>query len=183
MLVLAMSISLLLTGCGESKVKVEVQSPEEAAKMEGDPVQNLAIKEKEWLSRLEAVREDIKKSYTDWEQGKVTREEFTKQLDNSMKTVRNISKDYDLHMEVNVFPADKENEAVYRDGLVYGKKLRKTVNNFIFMVTDGVMDAQTNKLKQLTDDQVKDLYKKYMVERYEEYKAKLEPALEKANQK
>ena len=181
LVVFVMSLSLFLFGCGEkSNVKVEVQSPEEAARMEGDPIQNLAIKEKEWLGRLDAVREDIKNSYTAWEQEKATKEEFIQQLDGSMDQVKGIKKDYDLHMEVNPFPADKENEEVYKDGLAYGKKLRTNVNNFIFMVTDGIMDAETNKLKPLTDEQIKDLYQNYMVEKYDQYKSKLEPALESA---
>lgn len=179
MLVLVMSIGLITMGCSQSKTKVEVKTPEEAARMEGDPVQNLIIKEKEWLVRLDAVREEINQSFTAWEQGKATKEDVMNQLTKSKATVRGLIKEYDLHMEVNPFPADKENEEVYKDGLAYGKKLRTTVNNFIFMATEGIMDAQTNKLKKLTDDQIKDVYKNFMIEKYDEYKAKLQPALEK----
>lgn len=183
LLALVMSIGLVVMGCSQSKTKVEVKTPEEAARMEGDPVQNLAIKEKEWLRRLDAVRGEISQSFTAWEQGKATKEEFMNQLAKSKGTVKALIKEYDLHMDVNLFPADKENEEVYKNGLVYGKKLRTTVNNFIFMATEGIMNAETNKLKKLTDEQIKDVYKNYMVEKYDEYKAKLEPALEKVNKK
>jgi len=179
LLALVMSIGLLVMGCSQSKTKIEVKTPEEAARMEGDPVQNLAIKEKEWLGRLDAVRGEISRSFTAWEQGKATKEEFLKQLSTSKAAVRGLIKEYDLHMEVNYFPEDKKNEDIYKDGLAYGDKLRTTVNNFIFMATEGIMDAQTNKLKKLTDDQIKDLYKNYMVEKYDEYRTKLEAALEK----
>ena len=180
LLVLSLSLSLMLFGCGGSKTTVEVKTPEEAAKMEGDPIQNLALKEKEWFSSLDVVRGEISKSYGDWEQGKSSKEDFLGQLNKSKATVKFLMKDYDLHMEVNAFPEDRKNEEVYKNGLAYGKKLRTNVNNFIFMATEGIMDSQTNKMKQLTDDQIKAIYKKYMVERYDEYKAKLSPALEKA---
>lgn len=183
LLVLSVSLSLALFGCGGSKAIVEVKSPEEAAKMEGDPIQNLALKEKEWINRLDVVRSEISKSYGDWEQGKISKEDFLGQLNKSKETIKPLIKDYDLHMEVNAFPEDSKNEEVYKDGLAYGKKLRTNVNNFIFMATEGIMDSQTNKLKPLTEDQIKDVYKKYMVERYDEYKAKLSPALEKAAKK
>lgn len=183
LLALVISFSLVAFGCGGSKTKVEVKTPEQAAKMEGDPVQNLAIKEKEWLSRLDAVHSEISKSYTAWQQGKATKEDFLNQLKKSKDTVRGLIKEYDLHMDVNLFPESAKNEAIYKDGLAYGKKIRKTVNDFIFMATEGILDAQTNKFKPLTDDQIKDVYQRYMVERYNEYKAKLQPALDKANKK
>lgn len=183
LLALSLSLSLVLFGCGGGKATVTVQTPEEAAKMEGDPLENLATKEAQWLSRLDAVRGEISKSYGDWEQGKISKEDFLAQLNNSNATVKALRKDYELHMEVNAFPEALENEGVYKDGLAYGKKLRTNVNNFIFMATDGIMDSQTNKVKPLTDEQIKDVYKKYMVERYDEYKAKLTPALEKTAKK
>ncbi|ABO51607.1 hypothetical protein Dred_3105 [Desulforamulus reducens MI-1] len=181
LLAMLMLVSLVLSGCGESKVKVEVKTSEEAAKMEGDPLQNLAIKEQEWLGQLEVIRGDINKSFADWEQGKATKEEFKNQLNKSMAGIKNLRKQYDLHTEVNQLP--NENEEMYKNGLVYGKKLRTTVNNFIFMTTEGIMDTETKKLKPLDDEQIKGLYKKYMVEKYDEYKGKLEPALEKLNKK
>ncbi|SHK77648.1 hypothetical protein [Desulforamulus aeronauticus] len=184
LLALSLSLSLVLFGCGgSSKEIVEVKTPEEAAKMEGDPIQNLALKEKQWLSQLDVVRSEISKSYDDWEQGKISKEDFLGQLNKSKETIKPLIKDYDLHMEVNAFPEDSKNEEIYKDGLAYGDKLRAIVNNFIFMATEGIMDSQTNKLKPLTDDQIKDVYKKYMVERYDEYKAKLSPALENAAKK
>ncbi|MEG6523096.1 hypothetical protein [Desulfotomaculum sp. 1211_IL3151] len=175
LLSLLMVVSLFFSGCGESKAKVEVKTPEEAARMEGDPVQNLTIKEKEWLARLDTVREEISKSYTGWEQGTVTKEDFMKQLNKSMDAVKQIRKDYDLHTEVNAMP--NENEEVYKNSLAYGKKLRTNVNNFIFMATEGILDAETNKLRSLNDEQIKDVYGRYMIEKYDEYKAKLQPAL------
>lgn len=175
LLSLLMVVSLVFSGCGESKTKVEVKTPEEAAKMEGDPVQNLTIKEKEWLARLDAVRGEISKSYTGWEQGTVTKEEFMEQLNKSLGAVKGLSKEYDLHTEVNAMP--NENDEIYKDGLAYGEKLRTTVNNFIFTATEGIIDQETKKFKPLNDDQIKDLYNRYMIERYDEYKAKLQPAL------
>lgn len=183
LLALSLSLSLLLFGCGESKVTVTVQTPEEAAKMEGDPLENLATKEAQWLIQLDAVREEITKSYGDWEQGKISKEDFLDQLKKSNSKVRSLAKEYDLHMEVNDFPETLESEEVYRGGLAYGEKLRTTVNNFIFMATDGIMDSQTNQIKPLTDEQIKDVYNKYMIERYDKYKAKLTPALEKMTKK
>ncbi|GAB6159349.1 hypothetical protein JCM39194_25500 [Desulfotomaculum varum] len=178
-LLLVMVVGLLVMGCGQSKTKVEVKTPEEAARMEGDPVQNLIIKEKEWLGRLEAEHAKIGSSFNAWQQGRATREDFTQQLIKSKKVVRGLIKEYDLHMEVNYFPEDKKNQAVYQEGLIYGDKLRTTVNNFIFMATEGVMDDETKKLKPLTDEQVKELYQKYMVEKYDDYKARLTTVLEK----
>lgn len=183
LLALVAVFSLVIVGCSQSRTKVEVKTPEEAAKMEGDPVQNLSMKETEWLKRLDSVRGEIGQSFKAWEQGKATKEDFMNQLKKSNNTVKSLRKEYDLHMEVNPFPEDKKNEAVYKDGLDYGKKLRTNVNNFIFMATEGIMDAQTNKIKSLTDEQIKDLYKNYMVEKYDEYRAKLQPALEKAGKK
>ncbi|GAB6179369.1 hypothetical protein JCM14036_06880 [Desulfotomaculum defluvii] len=171
---LLMLVSLVFSGCGESNSKVNVKTPEEAARMEGDPVQNLTIKEKEWLDRLDAVREEISNSFTGWEQGTVTKEDFMKQLDKSMGDVKQLRKEYELHTEVNAMP--NENEKIYKDSLAYGKKLRTNVNNFIFMSTDGILDAETNKLRTLNDEQIKEAYKKYMIEKYDEYKAKLQLA-------
>lgn len=183
LLALVMSFSLVAFGCGGGKTKIEVKTPEQAAKMEGDPVQNLAVKEKEWLGRLDAVRGDISKSYSEWEQGKTTKEDFMNQLKKSNGTVRGMSKEYDLHMEANPFPADRKNEEFYKDGLAYGNKLRKTANDFIFMATEGILDTQTKKLKPLTDEQIKGLYQNYMANKYDEYRAKLVPALDKVNKK
>ncbi|CCO07616.1 hypothetical protein [Desulforamulus hydrothermalis] len=178
-LVLIMAAGLLVMGCGQSKTKVEVKTPEEAARMEGDPVQNLIIKEREWLGRLDAEHAKIGSLFSAWQQGQATREDFMQQLTKSKRVVRGLIKEYDLHMEVNSFPEDKKNQAVYQEGLAYGDKLRTAVNNFIFMATEGVMDAETKQLKPLTDEQVKELYQKYMVEKYEDYKAKLTAVLEK----
>ena len=183
LLVLIIAFSLVAVGCGQSKVQVEVQSPEEAAKMEGDPLQNLAIKEKQWLGSLDSVRGDIAQSFIDWEQGKINRENFINQLKEPNVRVKGLIKQYNLHMEANLFPEEKKDETVYKDGLAYGKKLRTTVNNFIFMSTDGITDPETKKLKTLTDDQVKELYNNYMVEKYDEYRAKLESALEEVDKK
>ncbi|WP_273484633.1 hypothetical protein [Desulforamulus ruminis] len=183
LLVLIIAFSLVAVGCGQSKVQVEVQSPEEAAKMEGDPLQNLAIKEKQWLGSLDSAHAEIAQSFTDWEQGKITKEDFMNQLKKTNGRIKSLIKAYDLHMEVNYFPEDEKNEAVYKDGLSYGDKLRTIVNNFIFMSTDGILDSETKELKPLTDDQIKDLYKNYMVEKYNDYRAKLEPALKEANKK
>lgn len=179
LLVLSLSLSLMLFGCGGSKVNVTVQTPEEAAKMEGDPLENLATKEAQWLVQLDAVRDEISKSYGDWEQGNISKEDFLAQLKKSNAKVKSLAQEYDLHMEVNDFPETLESEEIYRNGLAYGKKLRTTVNNFIFMATDGIMDMETNKIRQLTDEQIKGVYENFMVERYDQYKAKLTPALEK----
>ncbi|AQS60335.1 hypothetical protein [Desulforamulus ferrireducens] len=181
-LVLLISIiilSLVAVGCGGGKTKNEVLTPEQAAVMEGDPLKNLITKEKEWLNQMDKVRDEIKNAYTDWEQGKITREQFNERLNGPKEIVKGVFKDYDLHMEVNPFPEELKRQELYKDGLVNGKELRKFVNNFIFMAQDGIMDAETKTIKYLTDEQVKDVYQNFMVEKYDEYKQKLETALEK----
>lgn len=174
-LVLVMSLGFFTFGCG-SNVKMEVQSTEEAAKMEGDPVENLAIKEKQWLEKLDAVREKIKLSYNDWEQGKVSREEFIKQLVSQGKKIRSLNKQYENHIEYNPIPPERLEEETYKN-LKYGDKLRTEVNNFIFLVTEGIVDKETNKVNPATDDQIKSLFQKKIIERYDRYKTNLEPAL------
>ncbi|MEG6512220.1 hypothetical protein V6C32_09880 [Desulforamulus ruminis] len=183
LLILVTAFSLMAVGCGQAKAQVEIKSPEEAVKMEGDPLKNLAIKEKQWLSSLDSARAEIAQSFTDWEQGNITREDFTNQLKKSNGRVKVLMKEYDLHMDANPFPEDRKKEAVYKDGLAYGKKLRTTVNNFIFRSTEGILDFETKEFKLLTDDQIKGLYESDMVGKYDEYRAKLEPALKEAEKK
>ncbi|RYD07055.1 hypothetical protein N752_00300 [Desulforamulus aquiferis] len=155
-------------------------SPEEAAYMEGDPIENLVKKETEWLGRLEVVKEEIDSAYSGWDQGNISKEEYLNKLSSNMNIVREIAKEYDLHMEVNTFPTDVMNQEVYQDGLAYGEKLRTTVNNYIYMVTRGIREMETGNLKALDDDQIKGLHERQMVETYNDYKTKLDWGLEQA---
>ncbi len=180
LLISMLILSLVVAGCGGGKTKNEVKTPEQAAVMEGDPLQNLITKEKEWFTRLDGVRGDVKNIYTDWEQGKISREQFIEKLNGPKAAVNGMIKDYDLHMEVNPFPEELKQQELYKNGLANGEEMRKIVNNFIFLIQEGMMDIETHKLKQLTDDQIKGAYQDFLIEKYDGYKQKLEPALKEA---
>lgn len=122
-LFISLSISVLLAGCGGSELKTKVQTPEEAAKMQGDPLQNLAAKEEKWLDKLDKVHSAVAESYKQWEQGKLTRQLLNEQLDKEYNKVRALKKSYDMHIKANPLPPEAKDEKVYYQGLQYGKKI------------------------------------------------------------
>ena len=94
----------------------------------------------------------INKSFADWEQGKATKEEFKNQLNKSMAGIKNLRKQYDLHTEVNQLP--NENEEMYKNGLVYGKKLVTQSTILSFMTTEGIMETENKKVEPLHDEHI-----------------------------
>lgn len=168
-------LTVFAMGCNDSKAKVEIKTQQDAAKMEGDPVKNLAIKEKEWLVKLDQVSNQINQAYTAWEQGKTTRQDFEAELSKAKKEVNAIKEKYEIHLEANPIPAEREQDAV---GLMYGKKLRTTLNNFIFIAIDGIKDSKSDQIKKVTDEQLKGTHQTMMVDRYQKYRDKLETAIE-----
>ncbi len=177
MIILTAILSILFAGCGP-KLQVEVQDPKSALKMEGDPIENLALKESQWLDRVDAVYNDVEESFSQWNKGEITKEQFINQLNQHNTILKSIKQEYNDYIDANSLTEEMKSLQIYKDGLVYGKKMRSELNNFIFRATEGVIDAKTNELTPLTDDQIKKMHEYMLTDKYNSYKEKLEVCLD-----
>ena len=131
-----------------------------------DPVKDLAEHEKQWLTKLEPITNQIDKTYQAWTNGETDKEIFTSSLKEIRKQFLKINQEYTNYIEKNTLNQELTDKPVYKEGLVNGKNLRADVNEFLITATEGVENPQTKARVPLNDVQLKYFYRQKMIVDY-----------------
>ena len=131
-----------------------------------DRVKDLAEHEKQWLTRLEPITNQIDKAYQAWTKGETDRERFTASLNETRKEFLKIDQEYVKYIEKNTLNRELTDKPAYKEGLVNGKYLRTDVNEFLMTATEGVENPQTKARIPLNDVQLKFFYRQKMIVDY-----------------
>lgn len=192
-LIVLAAITLLLfavSACGKSdESKKDADKPVEKTEQvnknengqvvyETDLVEQ-AKHEHVWLRDIKPIIFKINKAYKSWENGKITRQQLNRELENLYEQFKPMYDNYMHYYETHRLSDAAQNDENYKLGLIHSKELHSAVNNFLYTATKGVIhkDDNENKLRELSDEQLKNAYDKYMVKKYAELEAKVEKAV------
>ena len=166
---LALTAAMFISGCQKSENKADPQYQ----------LKQLAKNEKQWLAETEPLAEKTKSLYTKWANNEITREELEQQYKDIYKKLRGIKDNYEEYLNKNPLSKETENNPDYKEGLVYGKKIRSDLNNFLFTVTEGYLNKGTNQMTKVNEQQLKILYQDKIEKFYNEHLQKLQNSLKK----
>ena len=160
---------MFISGCQKSENKADPQYQ----------LKELAKNEKQWLAETEPLAEKTKSLYTKWANNEITREELAQQYKDTYTKLKVIKGKYEEYLDKNPLSKETENNPDYKEGLIYGKKIRSDLNNFLFTVTDGFIDKNTKEMIKVNEQQLKMLYKDRIEKTYNEHLQKLQNTLKK----
>lgn len=159
--------ALLLSACGNAP-------PQE--------LKDLAVKEKDWLTQLQPITEQIKSDYNQWDTGKITREQLAEKLSKYIPKVLEMRKQYEQYRNEVKLSEEVRNNPDFDNGLYNGYSLRLNVITFLYQATIGYPSAPSDTGKDMqpkSDDFLRELYRTELVEGYERKLNLLQVAIDK----
>ena len=166
---LALTTTMLFSGCQKTEDKTDAKYQ----------LKELAKNEKQWLAETEPLGEKTKSLYTKWANNEITRDEMEQQYKDIYNKLRGVKDKYEEYLNKNPLSKETENNPDYKEGLIYGKKARSELNNFLFTVTEGFVDSSTKEMTKVNEQQLKLLFKNRIEKTYNEHLQKLQNALNK----
>lgn len=176
-------IATSLVGCGSTTTtsnssKQTKQEPKSQAtttsseqKQKSPSLKEIALKEKDWLAKLDQIVKQIRSDYAQWENGNITKEQLTKKLLVQKQKVKELRDQEEQYYLSFTLPDEIKNNKDYYKGLYYGYSLRLNVFSFLTYATDSV--------KPLTDTELKDMYQTEMETGFNRKLGLIEPAIDK----
>ena len=141
-----------------------------------EPAKTLAEQEKAWLNELTDMVKDLDELYDLTSVDAMLYANFIVRLNEIKPVFEEYKVTTDQYLvEHNVAEAYK-NDPLYTNGLVYGQKMREQTDKFFTGVFEGVVD-ESGKTKDLSKQEVLELYKETMVDNFNKYYRQLNNAL------
>ena len=131
-----------------------------------DPLKDLAEHEKQWLTQLQPITDQIDKTYQAWTNGETDRDSLNVSLKEIHKEFLTIDQNYAKYIKQNPLNQELTDKPAYKEGLVNGKNLRADVKEFLIIATEGVENPQNKVRVSLNDDQLKFFYRQKMIVDY-----------------
>ncbi|OPX84351.1 MAG: hypothetical protein A4E53_04131 [Pelotomaculum sp. PtaB.Bin104] len=130
---------------------------------------NLAEKEKETLSQLDAIARDIEVIYGDWNSGRINRQQFSDRCLEKLAPANRLKNDFNNFLSNNPL-TDQDKENPLYDG---GLKLMKDMNLYICgFLSESIKGNHNFPVKEWanaapnTDERVRSLYTSLIAENY-----------------
>ncbi|GBF35366.1 hypothetical protein DCCM_4489 [Desulfocucumis palustris] len=151
-------------------------------------VSELTAKEKEYVPRFVEIHKKISDLYAAFNKGSIDRQKLNSELMKLKPEVDQLNKESREYHKGNKLSPEDRKEQVYKDGLIYGKKLPNILGNMVVVPSKGVSlikpadnsssGNMTIEKKQLTDEELKADYQKREKD-YQEYLSKLNSVMPK----
>lgn len=141
-----------------------------------EPVKTLAEKEKIWFDELTAIVQQMDDLHDPLSVDSMLYANFIVGLNEIQPAFEELKASANQYLgEQNVAEAYK-NDPLYIHGLAYGQEMRADVDEFFTGVFEGVVD-ETGKVKDLSKEEVMELYQKTIIENYNNHYRPLNNAL------
>ena len=141
-----------------------------------EPAITLAEKEKAWLNELTDIVKDLDELYDLASVDAMLYANFIVRLNEIKPVFEEFKASADQYLEEQNVAEEYKNDTLYTNGLVYGEKMRAEADEFFRGVFEGVVD-ESGKTKDLSKQEVLELYKETMVDNYNNYYRQLNNAL------
>jgi len=162
-----------LAGCASNGSKHQSSTPPQLTE--------LAQKELAWLKDVQSIANQINNFYSEWEKGKISREQLAEKLTPLYTQIKGIRDQYSAYRAETKFSQDVIDNPIYSDGLRYGDSLRLNLQAFILEAIKGYPSSEGIIVKSNPndDEKLKNFYNSEMEAGFTRKLDKLQSALDK----